>query len=117
LSLLCKKIYSIERHRELYEKTSHLLNSIGFGSVRTLHGDGYQGSPRFAPFDKILVTAGATYIPDTLIEQLKVGGYLVIPLGDGEDKTMVRILKASETELKKEEFGSFRFVPFSEGIV
>jgi len=81
LSLLCKKIYSIERHKELFEKTTDLLNTIGFGSVRTLYGDGYKGAPRFAPYDKIIVTAGATYIPDALIEQLKVGGYLVIPLG------------------------------------
>lgn len=117
LSHLCRKIYSIERQEALYQYTSLKLPEIGYENIRTLYGDGYQGSDRFAPFDKILVTAGASFIPPALIEQLKVGGYLVIPFGDGDVKTMLRIIKISEEEVKREEYGEFRFVPFLEGIV
>jgi len=117
LSLLCKKIYSIERQKTLFDQTNKLLKKIGFESIRTLYGDGYQGAPRFAPFDKILITAGATTVPDALLEQLKVGGYLVIPIGAGDDKTMTRIIKLSDSKYKTEEYGLFRFVPFKEGTV
>ena len=109
------KVYSIERQAKLHKITSKFLPSIGFGNIRLLLGDGYMGSERFAPFDKILVTAGATYVPNALIQQLKVGGILVIPVGDKVQK-MLRITKISETELKTEEFGDFRFVPFLKGI-
>lgn len=117
LSHLCKKIYSIERQEQLYNHTAQLLNSLGYTSIRTLYGDGYQGSPRFAPFDKILVTAGATFVPPALLEQLVIGGYLVIPSGQSEVKTMVRITKTSEDTHETESFGEFRFVPFLEGTV
>ncbi len=117
LSHLCKKIYSIERQEQLYKHTSVLLNSIGYTSIRTLYGDGYQGAPRFGPFDKILVTAGATFIPPALITQLKVGGYLVIPQGSGTIKKMIRITKTSEDDYATEAFGDFKFVPFLEGTV
>ncbi len=115
LSLLCKRVYSIERQRQLFLKTSDLLRQIGYGSIRTLFGDGYKGAPRFAPFDKILITAGASSIPQDLIDQLKIGGYLVLPLGEGDSKTMTRITKTSEDQIKREVFGEFRFVPFLEG--
>ena len=117
LSFLCKKLYTIERQKQLFNKTSLLLESIGFQKIRTLYGDGYQGAPRFAQFNKIIVTAGASYIPKTLIEQLKIGGYLVIPIGDKAEKTMIRITKTSETEYDQESFGIFKFVPFAEGVV
>ncbi|NNE27275.1 MAG: protein-L-isoaspartate(D-aspartate) O-methyltransferase [Saprospiraceae bacterium] len=117
LALLSKKIYSIERQKILFEKTNKLLKSIGFERVRTLYGDGYLGAPRFAPFDKILITAGATRVPEKLLEQLKVGGNMVIPIGNGDDKTMTRITKTAEDEYKTERFGLFRFVPFKEGEV
>jgi len=117
LSFLCKKLYTIERQKQLFNKTSLLLESIGFQKIRTLYGDGYQGAPRFAQFNKIIVTAGASYIPKPLIEQLKIGGYLVIPIGDKAEKTMIRITKTSETEYDQESFGIFKFVPFAEGVV
>ncbi len=117
LSHLCKKIYSIERQEALYKYTSRKLPEIGYEKIRTLYGDGYQGSERFAPFDKILVTAGASFIPPALLEQLKVGGYLVIPFGDKEVKTMLRIIKTDTDSYKEEAYGEFRFVPFLEGIV
>lgn len=117
LSLLCKKIYSIERQIELFDDTNILLRNIGFHKIRTLYGDGYKGAPRFAPFDKILVTAGANHIPKALMNQLKIGGYLVIPVGDGDNKNMIRIIKTSPNNSIKESHGVFQFVPFKKGIV
>ena len=117
LSFLCRRIYSIERQKELFDYTSQLLNKIGFSSVRTLFGDGYKGSPRFAPFDKIIITAGAELIPEDLKEQLKVGGFIVAPLGLGDDKTMVRMIKLDNGTFKTERYGAFRFVPFMQGTV
>lgn len=117
LSGLCQKLYTIERHRSLYEHTATLLNRLGYVSIRTLHGDGYKGAPRFAPFDKIMVTAGARQVPVALLTQLKVGGQLVIPSGMGEDKQMLRILKKGEDDYETDSFGIFRFVPFLEGKV
>lgn len=117
LALLCKKIYSIERQIELFEETNTLLQNIGYQKIRTLYGDGYLGAPRFAPFNKILVTAGAEEIPNTLLSQLKIGGFLVIPVGNNEDKKMIKIIKKSENDFIKESHGIFRFVPFKKGIV
>jgi protein-L-isoaspartate(D-aspartate) O-methyltransferase len=116
LSHLCKKIYSIERHKDLYINTSGLLNRIGYKSVRTLLGDGYKGAPRFAPFDKVIITAGASSIPDTLLEQLKVGGHLIIPVGISEDKTMKKITKIDIDQYEEQSFGIFHFVPFLQGV-
>lgn len=109
------KVYSIERQKLLYEKTSKLLNAMGYGNIRTFYGDGYLGLPRFAPFDKILVTAGATELPSTLLEQLKPGGVIVIPVGKSGDQIMYRISKLEDGKIKKEKFGHFRFVPFLHG--
>ena len=117
LSMLSKKVYTIERHKALFEKTNLLLKKLGFEQIRTLYGDGYKGAARFAPFDKILVTAGATSIPEILLGQLKIGGWMVIPLGKGEDKTMTKITRTTEEDYQNEEFGLFRFVPFKEGLV
>jgi protein-L-isoaspartate(D-aspartate) O-methyltransferase len=116
LSFLGAKVYTIERQEKLYQKTSAFLPEIGFGSIRTLFGDGYKGAPRFAPFDKILITAGAPEIPRTLIDQLKIGGILVIPYGEGEVQEMIRIIKVSENKISKEKHGSYRFVPLLKGI-
>ena len=115
LAYLGAKVYTIERQRQLYIKTNTLLEKIGFGHIRTLYGDGYLGAPKFAPFDRILLTAGATDIPQTLLDQLKIGGIMVIPLGEGNTQEMVKITKISETEIKKEKHGLFAFVPFLSG--
>ena len=117
LALLFKKVYTIERQKVLFDHTNKLLKKIGFGKIRTLYGDGYEGAPRFAPFDKILVTAGATQIPLKLIQQLKIGGHLVVPVGEGDDKEMLRITRTSEEGFSQESFGIFRFVPFKKGTV
>lgn len=115
LSLLGAKVYTIERHRALYERTDKLLRELGFGAIRTFLGDGYEGLQMFAPFDKILVTAGATTLPEKLISQLAVGGHLVIPIGGDDVQTMWRYTRVTETEIKNESFGKFKFVPFLKG--
>lgn len=116
LSLLCRKLYSIERHETLYTETTLLLKKLGYTRVITLLGDGYLGSPRHAPFDKILVTAGADTIPETLLSQLKVGGTMVIPQGEGDSKDMLHILKTGKDTYEKTSHGKFRFVPFLKGM-
>lgn len=115
LSLLGAKVYSIERQSSLYAKTDKLLRELGFGAIRTFLGDGYAGLPMFAPFDKILVTAGATSLPEALIKQLAVGGHLVIPIGGDDVQTMWRYTKVAEENIKSESFGKFKFVPFLKG--
>lgn len=115
LSMLGAKVYSIERQEKLFKKTSEFLPAIGFNDIRTLFGDGYKGAPRFAPFDKIIITAGAPEIPEELIRQLKIGGILVVPFGAGETQEMIRIIKTGENQLKKEKHGLYRFVPLLRG--
>lgn len=104
------KVYSVERHRPLYQKSKSLLAQMGY-FPKLFYGDGYKGLPAFAPFDKILVTAGAPEIPPALLQQLSVGGVLVIPVGAGSSQVMMRITKLTETDFEQKEFGQFRFVP------
>lgn len=115
-SILCKmgaKVTSIERQRELHLKSKVIIHHFNF-NPKLIFGDGYQGYPLGAPFDKIIVTCGAPFIPDALLEQLKVGGLLVIPLGAGAVQEMLRIRKISATEFEKESYGDFSFVPMLE---
>lgn len=107
------KIFTIERQKTLYDKTKLLLPQLGY-NPKFFYGDGYKGLPSFAPFDKILVTAGAPYIPDALLEQLKIGGRLVIPVGENSIQIMTLVQKISEKEYTKTEYGEFRFVPLLE---
>lgn len=104
------KVFSIERHRSLHQKSKRIINQLGY-FPKLFFGDGFKGSPAFAPFDKIIITAAAPIIPDELKKQLKVGGMMVIPLGEGENQEMLRLTKLSETEFKTEQFGNFSFVP------
>ncbi len=108
------KLYSIERYRELYLKAKSLLNKMGYQPY-LFYGDGYKGKPTYAPYDKILVTAGAAEIPQALVDQLKVGGKMVIPLGGMSGQEMMLVEKISETEIRKTSHGSFIFVPLVEG--
>lgn len=110
LEELGARVYSIERHHALFIKTKKLLEQMNY-RVKLFYGDGYKGLPAFAPFDRILITAAAPHVPDALLEQLKPGGMLVLPLGSGDTQVMSRITKHDENELEKEEFGYFRFVP------
>lgn len=118
-AVLCEmgaKVYSIERHKELHLKSSLLLARMGY-KLGFFLGDGYKGLPQFAPFDKIIVTAGAPHIPEELLTQLNVGGVMVIPVGSGDVQMMTRITRTSETEFSQEQFGQFLFVPMLKGVV
>ena len=115
-SILCAlgcKVFSIERQRELFVKAKHIIDFLKF-TPKLFYGDGYKGRPIDAPFDKILVTCGANFIPDNLLNQLKIGGILVIPVGTLEVQTMKRIIRQTETEYVTENFGDFSFVPMLE---
>lgn len=103
------KLYTIERQIELHNKTRVLFRKLNY-NPKTFYGDGYKGLPAYAPFDKILVTAGAPHIPEALKEQLNVGGMLVIPVGFDE-QIMTAVIRTSESEFETIEYGSFRFVP------
>jgi protein-L-isoaspartate(D-aspartate) O-methyltransferase len=106
-------VYTIERQNELFKKTNLFLPKIGYRPKKMIFGDGYIGLPEAAPFDGIIVTAGAPFVPKPLLAQLKVGGKLVIPVGD-QVQIMNVFTRTSPTEFKKEEFGEFRFVPLLE---
>jgi protein-L-isoaspartate(D-aspartate) O-methyltransferase len=107
------KVFSIERQKSLYDKAVQFLPSMGY-RIKLFYGDGYKGLPAYAPFDKIIVTAGAHYIPDALMDQLKPGGILVIPVGGNDVQEMTTITRISEKEFQKREHGKFRFVPLLE---
>ncbi|MEI8137795.1 MAG: protein-L-isoaspartate(D-aspartate) O-methyltransferase [Bacteroidota bacterium] len=105
------KVYSIERQKKLFDKTKLFLPYIGYSSAKLIYGDGYKGLPQYAPYDKIIVTAGAPYIPNDLLAQLKIGGIILIPLGEGETQEMVWLKKMSESNFDKKILGIFKFVP------
>jgi len=107
------KVYSIERQKSLFDKTKILLPKLGY-NPKLYYGDGYKGLPNYAPFDKIIVTAGAPIIPEALKEQLKPGGILVIPLGSGGTQIMTVLSKTSENTYETTELKKFRFVPLLE---
>lgn len=106
-------LYTVERQNELFKKTSRFLPKLGYKPRRMVFGDGYIGLEEEAPFDGIIVTAGAPFVPNPLLSQLKVGGKLVIPVGDSI-QTMTVFTRKSETEFEKDEYGEFRFVPLLE---
>jgi len=115
-AVLCElgaKVYSIERQQELFKKTKLFLSKLGYRPKHLSFGDGYKGLPEYAPFDRIIVTAGAPYVPKPLMSQLKVGGRMVIPVGkDGQVMTLFE--RKSENEFVKTELDEFRFVPLLE---
>ncbi|MGV9002859.1 protein-L-isoaspartate(D-aspartate) O-methyltransferase [Flavobacterium sp.] len=113
LCLLGAKVYSVERQNELFKTTSNLLPKLGIRPKHLSFGDGYKGLPNHAPFDSIIVTAGAPTIPQALMAQLKIGGKLVIPVGD-KDQIMTLLIRKNETQFEKHEFGDFKFVPLLE---
>ena len=104
------RVYTIERQKLLYDTLKTLDPPLNY-RIRLFYGDGYAGLPAHAPFDRILITAAAPYIPEALVNQLAPGGILVAPVGKGDSQIMTRILKFSETEIKTETHGTFRFVP------
>ncbi len=104
------KVFSIERQKALFDRTKTLLPQLGY-NTKLFYGDGYKGLPEFAPFDKIIVTAGAPFIPEDLLTQLKIGGIMVIPVGKGDNQTMKKMVKTDSDKYKTEDLGEFRFVP------
>jgi|ERR1051326_1287373 protein-L-isoaspartate(D-aspartate) O-methyltransferase len=104
------KVYTIERQKLLYDKARQLLPALKY-HPRFFYGDGYKGLEVDAPFDKVLVTCGAPFIPETLLKQLKTGGMLVIPVGEGDVQVMTAVVKSSDSQYDKVEYGRFSFVP------
>lgn len=115
-AILCElgaKVYSIERQLELFKITSKFLPKLGYRAKKLIFGDGYKGLEEEAPFDGIIVTAGAPFVPKPLMSQLAIGGRLVIPIGD-ETQIMTLFIRKGPKEFEKHEFGAFRFVPLLE---
>ena len=117
-AILCHmgaKVYTIERIKELFRKTSVFLPSINYRPKKMIYGDGYLGYSEEAPYDSIIVTAGASEIPEKLINQLKIGGRMVIPVGE-EVQKMKLVTKISESDFETKIFGDFQFVPMLKNI-
>ncbi len=113
LCLLGAEVYTIERQLELFKKSSLFLPKIGYVVKRFIFGDGYKGLKEDAPYDRIIVTAGAPFLPKALLSQLTIGGRLVIPIGD-EEQTMTLYIRTSTKSFEKHEYGQFKFVPMLE---
>lgn len=109
------QVFTIERQKKLYDNHKSFRFLKKYPTIKFFYGDGYEGLPTYAPFDKIIITAAAPGIPQKLIEQLKPGGMMVLPLGSGEVQQMMRITKLENGSLKEEVFDHFSFVPMLEG--
>lgn len=116
LSLLCRRVYSIERHRELHVSAGQLLTRLGLRNVTTLLGDGWKGWPELGPYDRIIVTAAADEVPEALLGQLKIGGIMVVPVGEQySDQVMMR-LRRTASGIVSERLFPVRFVPMVHGL-
>ncbi|MBS1668341.1 MAG: protein-L-isoaspartate(D-aspartate) O-methyltransferase [Bacteroidetes bacterium] len=109
------QVFTIERQRNLFDQNKNFPFLKKYTNIKFFYGDGYEGLPTYAPFDKIIITAAAPLVPPKLIEQLKIEGKMVIPLGDGKVQRMLRITKQEGGILKEEEFDNFSFVPMLQG--
>ncbi|HXB14018.1 MAG TPA: protein-L-isoaspartate(D-aspartate) O-methyltransferase [Bacteroidia bacterium] len=110
LDAIGAKVFSVERHKKLHDKAAVMLKELNC-STKCFYGDGYKGLPTFAPFDRVIVTAAAPYIPTPLLEQLKPGGILVIPVGEGNTQIMKHIKKLPDNTYITKDYGNFSFVP------
>lgn len=115
LAMMRANVYTIERQKKLYDENKLFPYLKQFPLIKFYYGDGYQGLPTYAPFDRILITAGAPEIPQKLIEQLKIGGKMVIPVGLGNVQQMKRITKMEDGSMQEETFANFSFVPMLQG--
>jgi protein-L-isoaspartate(D-aspartate) O-methyltransferase len=109
------QVYTIERQKKLFESNKGFLYLKKYLNLKFFYGDGYEGLPTYAPFDKVIVTAAAPMIPPRLIEQLKPGGRMVVPVGEGNVQRMFRLTKQADGSVKEEIFDNFSFVPMLEG--
>jgi protein-L-isoaspartate(D-aspartate) O-methyltransferase len=109
------RVYTIERQKKLYDAQKDFVFRSKYPNIKFFYGDGFEGLTAFMPFDKIIITAAAPFIPPKLIEQLKPGGMMVIPLDEGEVQRMLRITKNEDGSLKEESFEEFSFVPMLSG--
>lgn len=110
------RVYTIERHKELYNKAQKTLAKLGY-NAHFFFGDGHEGKPQYGPYDGILITAAIREIPDKLLDQLKIGGCLVAPVGGSHSQVMTRICKEEKGEFKETQHGLFVFVPMLGGTV
>ena len=115
LAVLAGEVFSIERQRKLFEKNREFGYLRRLDNLFLFYGDGFEGLPEYAPFDKVLITAAAPHIPPKLLEQLKEGGAMVLPLGEGPSQQMARITKLNNAEVQEEYFNNFQFVPMLTG--
>lgn len=109
------KVFTIERQKKLFDAHQKFILRNKYPNIKYFYGDGYEGLPTFAPFDKVIVTAAAPYLPTKLIDQLKPGGKMVIPLGEGAVQKMYRFTKNADGTVTEEAFDNFSFVPMVEG--
>lgn len=109
------KVFTIERQKKMFEKTKQYIFKNKYPNLKFFFGDGYEGLPTYAPFDKAIITAAAPYIPPRLIEQLKAGGIMVIPVTEGEHQRMLRVTKTNDGTVSEEVFANFSFVPMLKG--
>jgi protein-L-isoaspartate(D-aspartate) O-methyltransferase len=108
-------VFTIERQKKLFEKTKLFVLKSKYPGIKFFYGDGYEGLPTYAPFDKIIITAAAPFIPPKLVEQLKPGGLMVIPVDEGEHQRMLRLTKNADGTFSEEAFANFSFVPMLSG--
>lgn len=108
-------VFTIERQRNLYLKTQQYVFKNKYRNLKFFYGDGFEGLPTYAPFDKVLITAAAPYIPPRLVDQLKVGGKMVLPLNEGSHQRMLRLTKMEDGSTSEEAFENFSFVPMLKG--
>ncbi len=110
------KVYTLERQENLYHQTASFLKKMGYLSIRCYLKDGFEGLPKYAPFDKVIITCGAPNIPASLLDQLSEHGLMVIPVNSGDDQIMKKIYKRPGGQFEEESHGLFRFVPFLGGL-
>ena len=109
------RVYTIERQKKLFEAQKNYFFKSKYPNIKFYFGDGFEGLPTFAPFDKLIITAAAPFIPPKLVEQLKVGGMMVIPVDEGDAQRMLRLTKQTDGSMKEESFEQFSFVPMLTG--
>lgn len=109
------RVFTIERQKKLYDSFKAFFFKSNYPAIKSFYGDGYEGLPTFAPFDKVIVTAAAPYIPEKLLQQLKIGGYMVVPVGGREGQRMFRIVKKGDDNYENEVYDNFSFVPMLGG--